>query len=650
MSDSPILSEEFLSKYKNKQPNWGFNGLGYIVYKRTYARTKEDGTTEEWWETLRRCVEGAQRIGAKYTKEEMEQLFDYCFNLKAMFSGRALWQLGTPLVDNLKLGDSLLNCWKTKVSSIEDFCFIFTESMFGGGVGVNISKEFTFELPRVKKGVRCRLKNTKDADFIVPDSKEGWCDVWRKVLEAYLITGKSFTYSTVCIRSQGEPLKTFGGIAPGPMPLISGLELLCKLLEEREGKKLRTQDIADIICIGGEVVKSGGIRRTALVLEGDCDDTQFLMLKRWDLGNIPHYRSNSNNSILVPKFEYLPEKFWDGYNGNGEPYGLCNLKNSRKYGRLGETEFDGFDLSEPNVIGGNPCMEAMLEDKEPCNLAQLPINNIDSVEEMISIAKLLYKTQKAIAAMNYYHEDSNKVVHRNMKLGLSVSGICQKLDVYEDWCDKTYKALRKFDKEWSKQNNWPQSKKLTVIQPDGTKSNLTGSMPGGHPGYASHFIRRVRFASSDPIVNYVKNLGYKTEYERTLDGKERHDVIVAEFPCKFDKGILTKDIKATDQLEIVKKLQTKWADQSVSVTVYYTPDQLDAIKKWLKDNYDSSVKTLSFLLHSGHGFDQAPLEEITEEKYNQIAKGIKPIREFTGLSHDALDTMEVCKNGVCPIK
>jgi len=370
-----LLSENFLNKYKDKQPAWGFNGLGYAVYKRTYARVKEDGSTEEWWETLKRCINGAQKIGAKYTKEEAERLYDYIFNLKCSFVGRSLWQLGGPTIDKMGIMDVLLNCWVTKASEVEDFVFIFMESMMGGGVGVNLSREYTQELPRVKNNVRCRLKNTKDADFIVPDSKEGWADLWRKILQAYLITGKSFTYSTVCIRSSGEPLKTFGGIAPGPKILIDGDKELCRILEERENKKLRTQDVADIICIGGQVVKSGGIRRTALILGGDVDDVAFMQMKRWDLGGIPNYRSNSNNSVIVNKYDHILDKFWDGYKGNGEPYGLVNLRNSRKYGRTGETKIYGFDLDNENTIMSNPCAEAMLEDKEPCNLAEIFLNN-----------------------------------------------------------------------------------------------------------------------------------------------------------------------------------------------------------------------------------------------------------------------------------
>lgn len=970
-----LLSEEFLNKYKNKQPNWGFDNLGYVIFKRTYARRKEDGNLEEWHETIKRCIDGANNIGANYTKEESERLFDHIFNLRCSFSGRGLWQLGTKTVDNIGM-DSLLNCWVTKVSEIEDFCFIFMESMLGGGVGVVISKEFTHELPRVKNNVKVRQKNTKDADFIVPDSKEGWCDLWRKTLEAYLITGKSFTYSTVCIRSSGEPIQTFGGIAPGPKPLSDGVNEICKILENRTNKKLRTQDVADIICCGGQVVKSGGVRRTALILLGDVDDAAYLNLKRWDLGDIPNYRSNSNNSFLCNNFEHLPSKFWDGYNGNGEPYGMVNIKNAKKYGRLGETEFNGFSLYDDGIIGFNPCQpkwatlltpngikelgdinigdsiwsksgwtkvinkwsnginkvleykttagtfygtenhklvsynkkieakdceaidiitgpkneldininpqdvmdglvigdgsvheasnnfvhlcigqddydyfsseispliiksregvhdfayevtttikhdelpktferkvpnrffygsdekvcsflrglysangsicgtritlkassfeiikqvqimlssvgiksyfttnkentvkfkngeylckqsydlnitsdryrfykligfiqkykmdileklstkysnkskstfeiisikeisseevfditvdneshtywtggcnvsncaEATLHDKESCNLAEIFLNNISSKEEMLDCSKLLYKTQKAIAAGNYLHEATNKIVHKNMRLGLGITGICQKLSELQEWCDYTYKNLRKFDKEYSKLMNWPESIRLTVVKPSGTLSLLGGSSPGGHPAYAEHFIRRVRFSSNDPLLIDLRKMGYYIEPEIGFDGKANHDTLIVEFPCSFNKNtLISKNMSAIDQLELVKKLQTYWADQAVSVTVYYKLEELPLIKNWLSENYNSSVKSVSFLLHSEHGFKQAPLEEINKETYEKMKSKIKNVEFGTQSAYnyetDSVNSNVECAGGHCPIK
>jgi ribonucleotide reductase alpha subunit len=352
---SDILSKDFLKKYTHKKINWGFDGLGYIVYKTHYARRRPDGKLEDWPETIARCLNGAQAVGAKYTKAEAERLFDYIFNFKCCFSGRGLWQLGTPLTKTI--ADSLLSCWVTKVSEIKDFHFIFMESMMGGGVGAVISREYTQELPRVKRGVHCYMKNTKDADWICPDSKEGWGQLWKKILESYLITGESFSYSSVCIRPPGEPLKTFGGIAPGPKPLMDGAAELIKILERRAGKKLRTQDVADIVCCGGQIVKSGGIRRTALILLGDVDDVAFLYLKRWDLDpTLPSYRSNSNNSLICSDYTHLLDRYWDGFAGNGEAYGLFNLKNAKKFGRMEETKIGNFDLFDDDIIAPNPCL------------------------------------------------------------------------------------------------------------------------------------------------------------------------------------------------------------------------------------------------------------------------------------------------------
>jgi ribonucleotide reductase alpha subunit len=645
-----LLSESFLKKYKDKQPKWGFDGLGYIVYKRTYSRTKTDGSTEEWWETIKRCIDGAQLIGADYTKEEAERLFDYIFNLKGSFSGRALWQLGTPLVSEHKLGDSLVNCWGTKISVIEDFCFVLMESMFGGGVTENISKEYSQELPRVKRGVRCLLKNTKDADHIIPDSKEGWVNLWEKILRAYLIDGKGFSYSAVCIRPAGEPLKTFGGIAPGPKPLIDNTLELCRVLERREGKKLRTEDVNDIICIGGEMIKSGGVRRTALLVAGDTDDVPFSQLKDWNLGSIPNYRSNSNNSFLCPKVSYLSSNYWDSFSAEGETYGLINLPLCRKVGRLGEQSFDGFDLTNEDIIAVNPCAEATLEDKEACNLGELAINNIKSKEEMLDIATLIYKTQKAICTLRYYHKESEEVIHRNFKLGLSITGVCQRLDVIESWADYVYKGLRKFDKEWSKKKGYPQSNRLTVIQPSGTKGLLLGASPGGHPGFAKYFIRRIRFDSNDPLISVLKEHGYHLEPELRFDGTLNHNLLVVEFPCAFDeKTVISKDCGAIKQLEIMKMLQSKWADQSVSITVYYQPEEVPQIKEWLKSNYDKSVKTVSFLLHKNHGFKQAPYEEITEQKYLEMKSQVKPFVKVEHISSSIIDGLE-CTGGICPVR
>jgi len=654
MSEVNIISDQFSQTYANKQPNWGFNGLGYIVYKRTYARLKDDGKTEEWHETIQRCINGAQKLGAGYTKEEAEKLFDLIFNLKCNFAGRMLWQLGTPTVDRFG-ANSLLNCWFTTMNHPKSFKFLFENLMLGGGVGFSVRREDIHELPRVRKSVKIYHdeiagKATKDADFIVPDSREGWIELLGKVLDSYFYTGKSFSYSTVLVRGAGELIRGFGGSASGPSILIDGITKICNVFKTREGKKLRSIDVLDINNIIGSIVVAGNVRRSAEIAIGDPDDFLFLRAKRWDLGGIPNYRAMSNNTIYCDDYDHTSEALWEGYNGNGEPYGLFNLPLSEKYGRLSDGLMKKSDLypeNRDNVVGTNPCGEISLGNFECCNLSELYLNNIETKEEALECAILLNKTQKAICAMPFIHDETNEIVHKNMRIGLGVTGVCQSMDKLS-WLDFIYKGLRKFDKKNSKERGWSPSIKLTTVKPSGTLSILAGSTPGVHPAFSSFFIRRIRMAANDSLVETCRDLGYHTEFAKNFDGTENHDTVVIEFPCKFENALLAKDTTAVKQLDLVKELQANWSDNAVSCTVYYKKEELSEIKEWLKSNYKDNIKSVSFLLHSDHGFVQAPYEEIDQEHYDRIVKRVKPIVAIQ-TSNEMIEGIE-CEGGACPIR
>jgi len=971
-----IISDAFAASYKNKQPNWGFNGLGYIVYKRTYARTKEDGTTEEWYETVQRCVNGAQKIGAQYTQAEAERLYDYVYNLKCNFAGRMLWQLGTSTVDrfgansllnclasetqvltrrgwkeihtlagseveivtkngkwvkapfkeygkqkltkitfkdkggaeyiiratpehrwfvldrnhvsnetltrDLKVGDvvpvvrgknsskemspqgiqhglvfgdgscngyeshvdlidntydecklyfnlnrvswvnpensrhvryagmpnyyktlpnidenkqylsgflagwiaadgsvnksnntirlfnkskqtleyardiaavlgyrtsvpylerdvnpfdiedaaselwsiqfylsdnphhliirkdhltklndfdreynnwakvtnieitddvetvycaevpethsfvingNILtgNCWFASMNEPKAFLFLFENLMLGGGVGYSIRREDVMELPKIKKDVVITHNFSKDADFIVPDSREGWVKLLENVLNAFYVTGKSFNYSTVLVRGAGEKINGFGGKASGPQILVDGIEKITKIFQSREGKKLRSIDVLDICNIIGSVVVAGNVRRSAEIALGDPDDILYLRAKNWNSGNIPNWRAMSNNTLYVDDYSHLLDEFWsNGYEinkttgyANGEPYGFFNLPLSQKYGRTIDGPMKDNNLyptDSDNVVGTNPCGEISLANYECCNLCELYLNNITTKEELIDCAKLLYKSQKAIAALPFLHEDTNKIVHKNMRLGLGVTGVCQSLDKI-DWLNDCYIELRKFDKSWSKERGWPESVKLTTVKPSGTLSLLGGATPGVHPAYSKYYMRTVRMSSSDPLVQICRGLGYHTEYLLNFDGTENHDTMVVYFPCETPEGaILASDMDVIKQLEMVKKLQEVWSDNAVSVTAYYTPEELDSLKLWLKDNYKNHLKSVSFLLRQKHGFKQAPYQEIDKASYDANKKKVKPLSAINQVTAgDVLQGLE-CEGGVCPIR
>lgn len=639
-----MLEQKFVDSYSQKTAPWGFNGLGEIVFMRTYSRKKEDGLNETWPETLQRVINGALEIGVPYTKEETEKLFDHMFNLRCSFSGRSLWQLGTPLVKKLN-ATSLNNCYFTNIEKIEDFEMIFEYLMLGGGVGFSVERSKIHDLPKIKSGVTISHERSNDADIIVPDSRHGWKRLLHAVLKSYFHTGKSFSYSTILIREYGAPLNTFGGTASGPGALIEGIKDICTVIENRVDKKLRSIDVLDICNIIGRIVVSGSSRRSAQIAMGDPDDVLFLRAKNWSSGSVPAWRANSNNSIYADSYDEIQPELWKGYDGTGEPYGLLNRKLARKYGRLNEPKPDS------SIDGFNPCAEIALGDGESCNLATLFLPNIESLEQLKEISALLYKTQKQITRLSYPYEKTTKIVSQNARLGQSVTGILQVGQEKIDWLSDAYTFLEAYDKKYSAEHDFPTSVRLTTVQPSGTLSLLPGVTPGIHPAFAQFYLRRVRFGSSDPLVEVCRKRGHKVQWDVGLDGREDHTRFVVDFPCMSPEGsILAKNMTAVEQLEWVKKMQTIWADNAVSVTVYYRKEELDSIKEWLEANYTKNVKSVSFLLHADHNFVLPPYEEITEDEYKKMSSKIDSSIPLIQKSFDGEIIVDNCATGACPIK
>jgi ribonucleoside-diphosphate reductase alpha chain/ribonucleoside-triphosphate reductase len=333
--------------------------IGYITYKRTYARRLNDAdstsATEEWDDTINRVLTASDKqLNVGFTLEEKERMRGYMHSLKGTVAGRFLWQLGTRTVKDLGL-PSLQNCAFTVVDQpVRPFTWAMDMLMLGSGVGYNIQRENVNKLPKVKRGFKAPTRNDgASADFIVPDTREGWVKLLGKTLKAAFLAerkeDRTFTYSPQLIRGKGAPIRGFGGVASGPEILCDGIAQISDILEKRSGKNVRPIDCLDIMNIIGSIVVAGNVRRSAQIAIGDCDDIEYLLAKRWDMGNIPSWRAMSNNSVVCNDVADLHELFWDGYLGKGEPYGLINLNLSRKVGRLGETEYP-----DPLVQGYNP--------------------------------------------------------------------------------------------------------------------------------------------------------------------------------------------------------------------------------------------------------------------------------------------------------
>jgi ribonucleoside-triphosphate reductase len=272
---------------------------------------------------------------------------------------------------------------------------------------------------------------------------------------------------------------------------------------------------------------------------------------------------------------------------------------------------------------------------------------VESLEEFLDILEISYRINKHSLLLPCHHPETEEVVHTNMRMGINLTGLMQASKEQLSWLDTGYEHLRRFDEEYSARIGVPTSIKLTTIQPSGTMSLLPGVTSGVHPAYAQYMIRRIRIASSHALVKQCRDRGYPIEYARQFDGTSDYSTSIISIPFAYPEGtVLAKDITAIDMLEFVKKMQRTWSDNAVSCSIYYDKEELPEIIEYLRKNYTHGFKTLSFFLKSDHGFQQAPIEEISKKEYLDLMRKITPITDVMDI--DVGD--DECASGHCPIR
>lgn len=295
------------------------------------------------------------------------------------------------------------------------------------------------------------------------------------------------------------------------------------------------------------------------------------------------------------------------------------------------------------------CAEQSLASFETCCLSEVFLPNVESKEEFLDLIELLYRINKHSLMLPSHHPETEAIVHKNMRMGIGLTGILQATPEQLSWLDEGYNYLRDFDVYYSETKGFNPSIKLTTVKPSGTLSLLPGVTPGIHPGYARFMYRRIRIAAAHPLVETCRKSGYPVEYVRNFDGSEDYNTVVVTFPFAYpDNAKLAKDMTALDQLKEIKHLQSVWSDNSVSCTVYYKKEELPEIRKYLEANYRDCHKSLSFLLHSGHGFHQAPYEEVTKEQYDELVSRTRIITSIEAAVD--FDGGDECATGACPVR
>ena len=644
------LSEAFIDNYRDRQVPWG--PLGYVTFKRTYARRLEETTpdmpgTEEWHQTCRRVIEGmfdiqkqhVARLGLEWNDAKAQRTakdaYDRLFTLKWSPPGRGLWMMGTKFVQE-RTGAGLFNCAFRSTKDISTkggylFAWIMDALMVGIGVGFDTKGAGTATI---------RQPNFVDDVYVIDDSREGWVRSVRILLDGYYFGSDVPHFDYSAIRPLGAPIKGFGGTSAGHEPLMLLHNNLKGLYDTRIGEAVTSVDIVDTENLIGKCVVAGNVRRSAALALGAHDDKEYLSMKN-DEEKLYSHRWGSNNSFeAMVGMDYT----WHAEQSqkNGEP-GYIWLNNARTRGRFKDEPRD----DDRHVMGFNPCVEQQLEDAELCCLVETYPAKHDGYDDYLKTLKIAYLYGKTVTLVNTHWPETNAIMLKNRRIGLSQSGVVQafakhgRREVY-DWCDKAYDRVQDLDEEYS---NWlciPRSVRMTSIKPSGTVSLLNGSTPGIHFPESEYYIRRIRFSNTSDLLDHLRKAGYNMEPDAYSP-----NTTVVEFPVQepyFEKS--KKDVSMWEQLEIAAQYQHFWADNSVSVTVTFQPNEASSLKGAL-EMYETRLKAVSFLAYKETGYKQAPYEAITKEQYEKMSSKITPIERIETETEGA--GSKFCTNDTCEI-
>ena len=650
------LSEKFIDKYKRKKPPFGFNGLGELVYMRTYSRIKEDGKNERWWETVQRVVEGTYSMQKHHIESHQlgwnpwqgqksaQEMYERIFNMKFLPPGRGLWAMGTAITEDKGLYAALNNCAFVSTKTIKEdyakpFCFLMDASMLGVGVGFDTKGAGEI----IVKGVN---QDRTEEIFKIPDTREGWVESLRLLLESYFHGTAHVDFDYTQIRDEGKPIKGFGGVSSGPEPLKEVHEDIRKVLEENSGNPITITTIVDIMNLIGKCVVAGNVRRTAEIVFGDPDSEEYLDLKNYKVN--PHrdqYGWTSNNSIFAElgmDYTDVCKRIVD----NGEP-GLAWLENMRTYSRMK----NGGDNKDHRVAGGNPCLEQSLESYELCCLVETFPNNHDSLEDYQRTLKYAYLYAKTVTLGRTHWSDTNRVMLRNRRIGCSVSGVAQfitsrGLDELQNWLENGYDTIQDWDKQYSDWFAVPKSIKTTSVKPSGTVSLLAGATPGLHYPESRFYIRRVRLSNHSELLEPLKKAGYKIE---PAFGSEDTTMVV-EVPVDVGEGIRTAaELSIWEQFSLAAFLQRHWADNQVSCTATFNPETEAEQLPYVLNYFQYRLKGISLLpRHELGAYKQMPYESIDEKEYDKQIKKLGKLT-FGVIKNEEAEIDKFCNNDSCEI-
>ena len=608
-----------------------------------YARWVEDeGRRESWEEVVDRYINFFRgRHPEAFDNEVWAELRRSILNLEVMPSMRSLMTAGPALERDNVAG---YNCAYVAI----DDPLAFSEAMYilmcGTGVGFSVERAYTEKMAVVPSELnKCNLWINQ-----VEDSKQGWADAFRQLLDE-LYTGVICEVDYSLVRPAGERLKTFGGRASGPAPLKKLFEFTVKTFKGAQGRKLTPLECHDIMCMVGDVVVCGGVRRSALISLSDMDDDEMRVAKSGEWWKDNAYRALANNSTIyrndLGDNEFQNE--WKALEESG----------SGERGIFSRDAASIPERREQRDFGTNPCSEIILRSMQFCNLSEVCIRPDDTPDDVmlkVRNATILGTLQSGLDNFSFLRPEWEENTKEERLLGVSMTGICDNpfFSTPSGDLEKTLSNLREFavkvNQLCAEELGLQPATAITCVKPSGTVSQLCDTASGIHPRYAPYYIRRVRMDTKDSLTHWLENQGLP--YEKDFYGESN---AVFSFPVKAPQAVYRNDRTAIEQLELWLVYQKHWCEHKPSVTIYVAKDEWDEVGAWVKEHL-SVISGVSFLPKGDddHTYMQAPYEEITEERYNQLMEEMPDV-DFSTYEETEDNTVAsqelACSGGMCEI-
>ena len=604
-----------------------------------YARwMEEEGRRETWKETVQRYVDYmSEKVKGQLPKKE---IFDAIHNLEVMPSMRALMTAGPALERDNTAG---YNCSYMPVDDPKSFVEAMYILLCGTGVGFSVERQYVNQLPEIPNKL-------EDVDTVihVQDSKEGWARALRKLI-GHLYMGEVPMWDVSKVRPAGARLKIFGGRASGPAPLVDLFNFTVSLFKHNEGRKLSSYDCHNLMCKVGEVVVSGGVRRSAMISLSNLSDGRMRHAKSGKWWETAPQMALANNSVCYtdkPDGETFLREWTSLVESKSGERGIFNRisakEQAKKYGRR----------DPDHEFGTNPCSEIILRPYQFCNLTEVVIrekDRFDDLKKKVIIATILGTVQSTLTKFPYLRKVWNRNTEEERLLGVSLTGIMDNelTNGRKHGLEKTLTALREVavetNREWSEILRIPQSTAITCVKPSGTVSQLVDSSSGIHPRHSSYYIRTVRGDNKDPLTQFLIDSGIPAE----ADFMKPDTQTVFSFPMKSPKkSVKRDDMTAIQQLQTWLTYQRYWCEHKPSVTISVRDDEWMEVGAFVFKHFDE-MSGVSFLPHSDHTYQQAPYQECTEAVYNDFSSKFGHIDWDKFRDYEKVDTTSGSQTFAC---